>query len=383
MARHVLTAPHIFDGQRLHAGMALIVEEARVTALLPLAEAGPPTQRLEGIIAPGFLDLQVNGGAGLMVGAGTDAEGLRRICAAHRSLGSAGILPTLITDRPEVTDAVIAAGIAAARQAVPGFLGLHLEGPHLDPRRSGAHDPALIRPMEDDDLARLCAAAAALPALMVTLAPSAVRPEQIAALRAAGAIVSLGHSACTLPEAEAAFAAGATCVTHLFNAMSQLGHRDPGLVGAVLAGSARAGLIADGIHVDPAALRIALRARPQGLFLVSDCMAFAGTDLAEMQLGGRRILRRDGRLTLAEGTLAGADLTLAQAVARVAGLLAQDGHGDDGLARALSMATDEPARLIGRRATLEPACPAELSVFDPAGGTAWLWTPEQTDARHP
>lgn len=375
MARHVLTAPRIFDGARLHTGLALVVEDGRIAALAPLAEAGPPTAQVPGVIAPGLVDLQVNGGAGLMVGEGTDVEALRCICAAHRRLGTAGILPTLITDRPEVTDAVIAAGVAAADAQVTGFLGLHLEGPHLDSRRAGAHDPALIRPMEDADLARLCAAAAALPALMVTLAPSAARPDQIAALRAAGAVVSLGHSACTLSEAEASFAAGASCATHLFNAMSQMGHRDPGLVGAVLAGDAFAGLIADGLHVDPAVLRVALRARPEGLFLVSDCMAFAGTDLTEMELGGRRILRRAGRLTLSDGTLAGADLTLAGAVARTARLLAEDVDADAALTRALAMATAEPARVIGRTARLAPGEAAELTVFDPVTGTARLWTP--------
>ena len=159
---------------------------------------------------------------------------------------------------------MIAAGIAAARRQVPGFLGLHLEGPHLDPRRKGAHDPALIRPMTEADLVRLCDAATALPALMVTLAPAAATPEQIARLAAAGVVVSLGHSDCTLAEAQAAIAAGARCVTHLFNAMSQLGNREPGLVGAVLDSAIAAGLIADGIHVAPEVIRVALAARPGG-----------------------------------------------------------------------------------------------------------------------
>lgn len=375
--RHVLSGAVIFDGAALHDGAALVIEAGRIAAILPAPQAGPPTARFDGIIAPGFLDLQVNGGGGTMVGAGTDVAALRAICATHRNLGTAGILPTLITDRPEVTASVVAAGIEAARQQVPGFLGLHLEGPHLDPRRKGAHDPALIRPMDADDLARLCAAAAALPVLMVTLAPEAARPDQIAALRGAGAVVSLGHSDCGLDLAEAAFAAGATCVTHLFNAMSQLGNRQPGLVGAVLSGTARAGLIADGIHAHPTALRIALRARPEGLFLVSDCMAFAGTGLSRMDLGGRTILRQDGRLTLADGTLAGADLTLADAVRQIAAL------PEAGLARALAMATAEPARAIGRQdrlGRLAPGAPAELTLLDRGLTSARLWTPDQPAA---
>ena len=357
----VLTAERIFDGTAMLEGHALVIDGAQIAAVVPLAEAPPPTARLAGTLAPAFLDLQVNGGGGHQIGAGTDLAGLVQVCATHRALGCAGVLPTLITDTPDVTAQVIAAGAAAARQGVPGFLGLHLEGPHLDPARHGAHDPALIRPMDEDDLNRLCAAAGNLPALMVTLAPASVSPDQIARLTAAGVIVSLGHADCSIEQAEAAFAAGATCATHLFNAMSQLHPRAPGLVGAVLAGKAQAGLIADLIHVQPAALRVALAARAEGLFLVSDCMGLAGTALTEMHLNGRKLLRSDGKLTLEDGTLAGADLTLDQAIANLVGL---------GIAptRALAMTSAEPARLIGlsdRFGRLEAGRVADLVWLGP------------------
>ena len=362
MAPEILTGARIFDGARLLDDHALVIEDGAISALLPAAEAPQGTvRRLSGILAPGFLDLQVNGGGGLMVDGRTDVAALRHICAAHRRLGSAGILPTLITDTPQATAAVLAAGIAAAAAEVPGFLGLHLEGPHLDPRRKGAHDPALIRPMQDDDLNRLCDAAGRLPALMLTVAPESVSPDQIARLSQAGVIVSLGHTDCSYEQAQAAFAAGAHCATHLFNAMSQIGHRAPGLAGAVLSGDAAAGLIVDGIHVHPAVVRLAVQARHQGLFLVSDCMAFAGTDMTEMTLGGRRILRRDGRLTLADGTLAGADLTLPQAIATMVQVVGID------LERALAMASAEPARVIGqdrRYGWLHPGRKAELVLLD-------------------
>lgn len=355
MTLQTLAATTLFDGAQLLDDMAVILRDRVIEAIVPRPAGVVP---MPGILAPGFVDLQVNGGAGLMVGAGTDAAALARICAAHRDLGCAGILPTLITDGPEVTARVLAAGIAAARVDTPGFLGLHLEGPHLDPRRAGAHDAALIRPMTDADMAALIAARADLPALMVTLATEAATPAQIAALTAAGIIVSLGHSDCTLDQAQAAFAAGARCATHLFNAMSPLGHRQPGLVGAVLSGDAQAGIIADGTHVDPAALRVALRARPGGLFLVSDCMAVAGTTLTEFPLQGRRILRRDGRLTLADGTLAGADLRLDRAV-RVAVAAGADP------AQALAMATSVPAHLIGAKAgRIAPGRAADLILLD-------------------
>lgn len=358
----VLTGARILAGTRLLDGHALVVSDGSITAILPESDAPARGRRvLDGILAPAFLDLQVNGGGGLMVDGTTDLAALRHICAAHRGLGTAGILPTLITDTAQATAQVIAAGIAAAQAQVPGFLGLHLEGPHLDPRRKGAHDPALIRPMGDDDLARLCEAARRLPALMVTLAPESATPQQIAALSGAGAVVSLGHSDCDYDTARAALAAGARCVTHLFNAMSQIGHRAPGLAGAVLSGDAGAGLIADGIHVHPAVMRLALAARPQGVFLVSDCMAFAGTDLTEMQLNGRQVLRRDGRLTLADGTLAGADLTLPQAVAN---LVQEVGIAPE---RALAMASSVPAALIGLQdshGTLAPGRRAEMVLLD-------------------
>jgi N-acetylglucosamine-6-phosphate deacetylase len=317
-----------------------------------------------------MIDLQVNGGGGIAVDGATDVAALGAICATHTRLGATGILPTLITDTPEATAQVIAAGIAAAARGVPGFLGLHLEGPHLDPRRKGAHEAALIRPMTPEDLVRLCAAARALPALMLTVAPEAATPDQIAALVEAGAVVSLGHTDCSAAQARAAIAAGATCATHLFNAMSQLGNREPGLVGAVLDGAIGAGLIADGIHVAPSAMRIALKARPRGVFLVSDAMALAGTDLTEITLGGRRILRRDGRLTLADGTLAGADLTLPRAVGV---LVTQAGVAPE---VALRMATADPAALIGREGDighLLPGRQADMVHLRPDWSLASVW----------
>jgi N-acetylglucosamine-6-phosphate deacetylase len=264
-------------------------------------------------------------------------------------------------------DQVIAAGIAAI--GTPGFLGLHLEGPHLDPRRKGAHDPRLIRPMTGADLSRLLGAAEKLPALMVTLAPSSVSPDQVAALSAAGVIVSIGHSDCTGAEAQSLIAAGARCATHLFNAMSQIANREPGLAGTALTRGIACGLIADGIHVHPDVMRLALAAKPEGIFLVSDCMAAAGTDQTEFRLGGRRILRRDGRLTLEDGTLAGADLTLPRALQVLTGPV--------GLApeRAFAMASRIPADLIARPdlGRITPGLAADLVALTPELDLAAVW----------
>jgi N-acetylglucosamine-6-phosphate deacetylase len=298
---------------------------------------------------------------------------LRTICAAPARLGTTALMPTLITDTPEVTRAAIAAGIAAAGAGLPGFLGLHLEGPHLDPRRKGAHDPALIRPMTDADLAMLTDAARRLPHLIVTLAPESATPQQVAALAGAGAVVSLGHSDTSAEAARAAFAAGARMVTHLFNAMSPLGHREPGLVGATLdAEDVACGLIADGVHVAPEVVRVALAAKrgEDAVFLVTDAMAVAGTDLDGFTLNGRRILRRDGRLTLQDGTLAGADVDFPAALRFLTGTVGLT------LPRAWHMATGAPARALGaagRLGALAPGLPADLVHLDDDLRLAGVW----------
>ena len=335
----------VFDGERLLENCQLTTQGRVIAAMGPdLPRRGEVVDLGGDILAPGYVDLQVNGGGGVLLNDAPSVETLRRIAGAHRALGTRALLPTLITDRPEVTRAAIAAAVQAVAEGVPGIAGLHLEGPHLSLARKGAHDPALIRAMTDDDLALLLDAARALPVLNVTVAPENVTEAQVAALAQAGVLVSLGHSDCDFETACRYVDAGARGVTHLFNAMSGLGHRAPGLVGAALArGEVHAGLIADGVHVHPAAMGAAWRAKrgPGRIFLVSDAMAVAGTDLDRFTLNGREITRRDGVLTLEDGTLAGADLDLTRAV-RVL-------HEQAGvpLAEALRAATRTPAELIG------------------------------------
>ncbi|PCD76531.1 N-acetylglucosamine-6-phosphate deacetylase [Pseudothioclava arenosa] len=357
MDRQILTGARIFDGQSLHVGLSLLIEAGRIGAIGPrttLPDA-PVLALPGGVLAPGLIDLQVNGGGGVMLDGAANPEQIATICAAHARLGTTGLLPTLITDTPQATRAVLAAGVASVGR-VPGLLGLHLEGPHLDPRRHGAHDPALIRPLDQDDIELYCEARAGLPALMITLAPASATPEQIATLVRAGIVVSLGHAECSFEEAHVAQRAGAAMVTHLFNAMSQMQSRAPGLVGAALALPLAAGLIADGIHVHPETLRIALAAKPAGeMFLVTDAMACAGTAMTEFTLGGRRILRSENALRLENGTLAGADLALPQAIKL---MIEQVGISPE---RALAMATRIPADLIGAEAgRLAPGAPADL-----------------------
>lgn len=370
----ILRASHVFDGWQLHADAAISVTgDGRIAALHPAGSALPEGTALtdlgDGVLAPGFVDLQVNGGGGELVGAETDADQLARICATHARLGATAILPTLITDTAETTARVIAAAIAAHERQVPGFAGLHLEGPHLDPARKGAHDAALIRPMQADDLRLLCEAAQALPALMVTLAPGTVTNDQIAALSAGGVIVSLGHSGCSVQAALSAHAAGARCVTHLYNAMGPLQNRAPGLVGAALTSPLRAGIIADGVHVAPECLEIALRLKPEDeLFLVTDSMSVAGTAMTGFDLNGRRITRSGNRLALEDGTLAGADVTMAQSVAHLVAL-------GQKLQRALAMATRIPADVIAApaRGRLQRDARADLVLLAPDHSLQAVW----------
>lgn len=335
----------VFDGKKLLRHAYVVVEKSRVVAIVPASEELPSEMTIqdlgEGYLIPGMVDLQVNGGAGIMVAPGIDVTGFTKICAAHARLGSTYILPTLISDTPDGTAEVIEAAIATAHARVPGFLGLHLEGPHLDPRRAGAHDPAHIRPMTQADVAMLEHAARRLPVLKITIAPEAVSPEQIARLSQAGVHISLGHTDCTDIAARAAHAAGASMVTHLYNAMSQLDKRNPGLVGAALDSNMFAGMIADGIHVADTALRVALHIKhPDRLYLVSDAMACAGTSKTQFQLGGRTVWRRNGALRLDDGTLAGADTTLSQSLAYLHSL-------GTPVARAFGMVTRVPANAVG------------------------------------
>lgn len=360
-------ARRLFDGHDWHDMAALVIHEGRVQDIVPAT--GPAEVPL---IVPGFVDLQVNGGGGAQFNDSPTPEAIQTILAAHRKGGTTRMLVTLITDTPAITAAAIAAGRAALSSGQPGYLGLHLEGPHLDPRRKGTHDPQLIRPMTETDLARLITAAADCGHLLVTLAPEAATPAQIRALRDAGAQISLGHSDCSYETATEAFDAGADMVTHLFNAMSQMSHRAPGLVGAALDHpQVSCGLIADGHHVSDPAMGVALRGKagPGRVFLVSDAMAATGSDLEQITLNGRTIYRADGRLTLADGTLAGADITMLDAVRYV--------HHGLGLPldEALRMAALYPAQAIGHPGLghLRPGAEADFLTLDDDLALQDLW----------
>src|SRR5260221_7999196 len=229
-----LTGARLFDGETIRDGHAVVIDGERIAAVVPEAglDAALPRQRLAGLLAPGFVDVQVNGGGGVLFNDQPTLAGIRAIGAAHRRFGTTGFLPTLITDRP----ARMAEAVAAARDAlaarVPGALGIHLEGPFISPERKGAHDPGFMRSVEAADIALMTSLHAGR--TLVTLAPERVPPEIVGRLTQAGVIVSAGHTAASYATIAVALRQGLTGFTHLFNAMPPLGHREPGPVGAAL-----------------------------------------------------------------------------------------------------------------------------------------------------
>jgi N-acetylglucosamine-6-phosphate deacetylase len=355
----VLYGARLFDGDRLHDDCALIVEGASIHALTRFEDRPGGGEQVDlggGILSPGFIDWQINGGGGVLFNAEPTVEGIAAIGSAHRLAGVTAFLPTVVTDAPQVLDAALAAAREAQRR-VPGALGIHVEGPFIDLKRKGAHPPEFIRPMREEDADALIAAQAGV--MVVTLAPASVPLERIARLAKAGIVVSLGHSDASAEEALSVFDAGASAVTHLYNAMSQLNSRAPGVVGAALADKrVICGLIADGEHAHASAYRAALAARgPHGVALVSDAMpaAAGGPDVFELQ--GRRITRVGDKLVTDDGTLAGAAITMRDAVAYVVHKLGVS------VADALMMATLTPARLLrvdDRIGRLKPGHRADL-----------------------
>ena len=292
-----------------------------------------------GWLVPGFVDTQVNGGGGVLFNDHPTVEGIRAIGAAHATYGTTAFLPTLISDRLDVVAAGLDAVDAAIEAGVPGVVGIHVEGPFLNPARKGIHDANHFRALDDAAIDLLTAPRKGV--VMVTIAPERNDMAAIERLVAAGVIVSIGHSDATYEQARAAIDAGARGVTHLYNAMSPLKHRDPGVVGAVLEDkSVYAGLIVDGAHLHPAAIRVALAARPIDRFmLVTDAMPTVGAESKEFVLNGQPIHVENGVCVDANGTLAGCDLDMATAVANTVelGVAFED---------AVAMASANPAAFL-------------------------------------
>ena len=359
-----LTGARIFTGEAFLEGHAVVIEGGRILRVVPDAEIGAAERREfgGGLLAPGFIDVQVNGGGGALLNDAPTVETVRTIAASHRRFGTVGMLPTVITDAPQVIARAVVSVARAMEDGVPGVLGIHIEGPFLDVARKGAHAARFIREMEEADADAVAGFAMYCP-VMLTLAPNRVAPALVRRLTQAGVLLSLGHSDATFAEARQALDAGARSITHLYNAMSQMTGREPGMVGAALNDAeAYVGIIADGHHVHDAALKVAFAARPSSrMMLISDAMPTAAGGPDSFELQGRTVTRRDGRLSLADGTLAGSDLTMDAAVRHCVERLGLE------LATVLRMASLSPAAFLRREHELGRIAPgyrASLVLLD-------------------
>ena len=326
-------------------GQCVLIEQGRIVDVLPATDArcraAEPYDLGGGLLLPGFIDLQVNGGGGVLFNDAPSVESIRAIGAAHRRFGTTAFLPTLISADLEVVARAIAAVRGAIAAGVPGVLGIHIEGPFLNVARKGVHDPAKLRELDPSALGLLTSLQQGR--TLVTLAPEMTTPELIRQLVAAGVVVSAGHTNASYTEIHAALAHGLSGFTHLFNAMSQLTGREPGAVGAALDDPGSwCGIIVDGEHTDPVVLRIALRCKPHDRFvLVTDAMPSVGTNQAYFELQGRRIKVHGQACVDEDGRLAGSNLDMASCVRNAVAMLGVP------LPQAVRMASQTPAEFLG------------------------------------
>ncbi|MFY2563589.1 N-acetylglucosamine-6-phosphate deacetylase [Corallococcus terminator] len=347
----VLLGARVFTGERFLDGHAVVLDGERIVAVVPREETpvGITPRALPSgtLLVPGFIDLQVNGAGGVLFNESPTVDAALAIAATMRRTGTTGLLPTFITDAPDLTTRACAAASEAMSRPHGGVLGIHLEGPFISPERPGVHAPRYIRQPEPSDLASLTTLAAHLSRaggrLLMTLAPERVEDSFLRRLSDAGALLFAGHTTASFERALESVAAGVRGFTHLFNAMPPVLGRQPGPVQAgFCADEAWCSVIVDGHHVHPANLRQLLKAKPPGkVLLVTDAMPPVGTHESTFTLYGHTILRQDGRLVTEDGTLAGADIDMAAAVRNCLRLLGLP------LEEALRMASLYPAQALG------------------------------------
>ena len=380
--KQVLRNARMLVGEEFRDDLALVIEEGRISAVLPDAAPplGPADEQVDlggGWLLPGFIDVQVNGGGGALFNNTPDVPTLRTIAAAHRRFGTTALLPTLISDDLQVMRAAITATHDAITQGVPGVIGIHLEGPYIAPARKGTHDVSKFRVPDADEVA--LAASLDNGVTLLTLAPERVPLETIRALVERGVIVAAGHTAATYEEARAGLDAGIRGFTHLYNAMSPLQGREPGAVGAALEDrDSWVGIIVDGVHVHPASLRVAIASKPTGkIVLVTDAMPMVGADSPSFDLYGETITAVDGVVRNAAGSLAGSALDMATAVRNTVQLLGQP------LAEAARMASTYPARFLNvddRMGHIAEGFQADLVLLDDALQVRGTWIAGQYEA---
>jgi N-acetylglucosamine-6-phosphate deacetylase len=362
---HSLTNARVLTPDGWRNDLAVLLDGERIVDLLPPSDprvtSATPHDLHGAMLLPGFIDTQVNGGGGVLFNDAPTVETIRRIGVAHRRYGTTGFLPTLISDSVDVMRAALAAVEQALAEGVPGVLGIHLEGPYLAPARKGVHDPKFFHTPGSEELTLLCAPHRGV--RLLTLAPERVPSASIRALADAGVIVCAGHTATDYATTHTALAAGVRGFTHLFNAMTPLGSREPGVVGAALEDAdSWCGIIVDGHHVHPASLRVAIAAKPRGkMLLVTDAMPPVGSDSAEYALNGEIIVVKDGICQTTQGVLAGSALDMAGAVRNTVQMLGLP------LDEAVRMASTYPADFLGlgeSHGRIAPGFRADLVVMD-------------------
>jgi len=377
----VLRNARILAGDDFRDDLAVVIESGRITALVSdaapmLGQADEQVDLGGGWLLPGFIDAQVNGGGGVLFNNSPDVATLRTLAQAHRRFGTTGLLPTLISDDVQVMRAAIAATRQAISEGVPGVLGIHLEGPYIAPARKGTHDPNKFRVPDATEIA--LAASLDNGVTLLTLAPERVPLESIRALVERGVVVAAGHTAASYEEARAGLEAGIRGFTHLYNAMSPLTGREPGAVGAALEDrDSWVGIIADGVHVHPASLRVALACKPRGkVMLVTDAMPPVGAEDPSYELYGEVITAVDGVVRNAAGSLAGSALDMATAVRNSVQLLGVP------LAEAARMASTYPAQFLNlddRYGHIAEGHHADLVLLDDALQVRSTWIAGQRE----
>lgn len=359
MSATLLTGATIVTPDGTLDGLALRIADGRIAEIASHPEEGT-AETIDlggGYLLPGFIDTQVNGGGGVLFNDAPDVETIARIAQAHRRHGTTGLLPTFISDDLANVERAMDAIDAAIEQGVPGVLGIHIEGPFINVERRGIHEARFMRSLDDAAMALLTRPGRGK--RLVTLAPECAPPGAIRALRQAGVIVAAGHSMADYATTRRALDEGLDGFTHLFNAMTPFGSREPGMVGAALEDRAsRFGLIVDGHHVHAAAMTIAVRARGiDGVMLVTDAMPPVGGNLPGFTLMGREIHMVDGICRGPDGTLAGSALTMAEAFRN-----AMDWIGLS-LVEASRAASGNPAAFLGladRTGAIAPGLAADL-----------------------
>jgi len=365
MSTNCLSFESIYCQGQILSRQSLTLSAGKITQIEPAASG---VQCLPGTLVPGFIDVQVNGGGGVLFNQSPDVATLQSIARAHQRHGTTAWLPTLISDSIDKMQRAAEAVIQARKRPELGVVGIHFEGPGLSLEKKGVHNRNKIRPLGPDELSLF--KRANLGKVLVTVAPEQIAPEQIAELVAAGVIVSLGHSNATFAQTNAALAAGASGITHLFNAMSQFSAREPGMVGAALRNQqCYCGIIVDGVHVHPATVAIACQQKDK-MLLITDAMPPAASPSSAFKLDGKTIKRQGNQLTNEQGRLAGSVLTMAQAV-RNCQLLA-------GLtqSRAIDMASRYPAAFLGLSSSqgeLSVGLKANMVLLDDSGEVTASW----------